>query len=226
MCAFTRNLSQDHGYILIDTRIHTHIHANIHLQKHMHIYTYKNIYTCTYTYTHTYIYICICICTFTYIQGVSFDWGCLYYNWGILSKNPGQSNTPNRLKAEKWPKLQREAKKCVFMTQTAAINKKKCMSNHHCHRKRSLFGTSFYAQLSQVISLVSSSFLRFACFLVQFTVLSWGFHGVRHLTCSFPYLEAHSTNLCVPWCCTSRFCMSWRGGVKQKLGDSPIKKIP
>ena len=62
------------------------------------------------------------------IQGVSFDWGCLYYNWGILSKNPGQSNTPNRLKAEKWPKLQREAKKCVFMTQTAARIKKSARS--------------------------------------------------------------------------------------------------
>ena len=64
----------------------------------------------------------------THIQGVSFDWGCLYYNWGILSENPGQSNTPNRLKAEKWPKLQREAKKCVFMTQTAARSKKSARS--------------------------------------------------------------------------------------------------
>ena len=25
------------------------------------------------------------------IQGVSPHWGCLYYNWGILSRNPGQS---------------------------------------------------------------------------------------------------------------------------------------
>ena len=33
--------------------------------------------------------------------------------------------------------------------------------------------------------------------------------------------RAHGTNLCVPWCCTSRFCMSWRGGVKQKLGGLP-----
>ena len=26
--------------------------------------------------------------------GVSPHWGCLYYNWGILSRNPGQSHIP------------------------------------------------------------------------------------------------------------------------------------
>ena len=42
------------------------------------------------------------------IQGVSFDWGCLYYNWGILSKNPGRATSPNGckpLQADKWPIL-------------------------------------------------------------------------------------------------------------------------
>ena len=33
----------------------------------------------------------------TPIQGVSTHWGCLYYNWGILSRNPGQSHIPERL---------------------------------------------------------------------------------------------------------------------------------
>ena len=31
------------------------------------------------------------------IQGVSPHWGCLYYNWGILSRNPGQSHISERL---------------------------------------------------------------------------------------------------------------------------------
>ena len=159
---------------------------------------------------------------FRHIGGVYTIIGAFFQETQARATSP---NGCKPLQADKWPRLQRGATKCVFMTQTAAISKKVHVQSP-LSPKRSHFGTSFYAQLSQVISLVSSSFLRFACFLVQFTVLSWGFHGVRHLTCSFPYLEAHGTNLCVPWCCTSRFCMSWRGGVKQNLGGLPNERNP
>ena len=97
------------------------------------------------------------------------------------------------------------------------------------HRRMSKFSLKAMRRWCQKLKAGVRSFLwslHPSFVLRAFSVLSWGFHGVRHLTCSFPYLEAHGTNLCVPWCCTSRFCMSWRGGVKQKLGDSPIKKIP
>ena len=62
------------------------------------------------------------------------------------------------LQADKWPRLQRGATKCVFMTQTAAISKK-------VHVQSPLSPKSH------------PSFV-----LRAFSVLSWGFHGVRHLT--------------------------------------------
>ena len=121
--------------------------------------------------------------------------GCVYTIIGAFcQETQARATSPNGckpLQADKWPRLQRGATKCVFMTQIAAISK-------------------------FLWSLHPSFVLRtFSCnsqsFPGDFTVFG-------HLTCSSPYLEAHGTNLCVPWCCTSRFCMSWRGGVKQKLG--------
>ena len=53
------------------------------------------------------------------IQGVSPHRCVFFFNWALFHKTPGQSNIPEWLQAEKWPRLQREAKTCL--------------DNHHCH---------------------------------------------------------------------------------------------
>ena len=54
----------------------------------------------------------------------------------FCQETQARATSPNGckpLQADKWPRLQRGATKCVFMTQTGSDKQKKCMFNHHWH---------------------------------------------------------------------------------------------
>ena len=98
-------------------------------------------------YMHVYfVYVCICI------QGVSPHWGVYTIIGAFCQETQARATSPNSckpLQADKWPRLQRGATKCVFMTQTPELIQK---SGH-------FFGLSILPSFCVLSRAIHSPFL-------------------------------------------------------------------